>query len=55
MNVDIHSLQISGPELTFIVYPAALQLMPFGNLWAALFFLVLITLGIDTQVFLLLT
>ena len=51
MNIDITSLQISGPELSFIVYPAALNLMPLKNLWSALFFLVMITLGIDTQVF----
>lgn len=38
----------SGPELAFIVYPAALALMPAASYWSILFFLMLMTLGIGT-------
>jgi SNF family Na+-dependent transporter len=40
---------LSGPQLTFIVYPSILASMPFGNFWAVLFFFAMILLGIDTQ------
>ena len=39
-------------ELTFVAYPTALCLMPFSNFWAVIFFVMMIFLGIDTQVFL---
>ena len=34
----------------FIVYPAALATLPKAHVWAVIFFLMLITLGLDSQV-----
>ena len=38
-----------GPELAFITYPMALRFSPVPQLWSFLFFLMLITLGLDTS------
>ncbi|MBA3065745.1 sodium-dependent transporter [bacterium] len=38
----------SGPSLAFIVFPKALSLMPLAPLFAVLFFIMLITLAIDS-------
>ena len=34
----------------FIAYPEAIAKMPVPHLWAVLFFIMLITVGLDTQV-----
>lgn len=49
-KVPIDKLPLGGCELAFVTYPAAISLLPFPNLWALLFFFMLITLGIDSQV-----
>ncbi|NEP19446.1 MAG: sodium-dependent transporter [Leptolyngbya sp. SIO4C1] len=44
----IAELAASGPGLAFVIFPQALSLMPLPGLFSALFFLMLISLGIDS-------
>eukprot|EP00794_Sanderia_malayensis_P019884 gene19884-21825_t len=43
------TIATDGPGLVFIVYPAALATMPQPHVWGVIFFLMLITLGLDSQ------
>jgi len=43
-------LLCTGPGLVFVVYPAAIARMPGSPVWAALFFVFLFTVGVDSQV-----
>ncbi|KAL7845873.1 hypothetical protein AOLI_G00240650 [Acnodon oligacanthus] len=48
-NVHISEIAQSGPGLAFIAFPRAVSMMPFPQLWAVSFFLMIIMLGLDTQ------
>lgn len=47
-NVDIDKVGLEGPGLVFIVYPEAISLMSGSTFWSIIFFLMLITLGLDS-------
>ena len=47
--MNINELDISGPGLLFITFPACLSTMAFPNMWILLFFFTMFLIGIDTQ------
>ncbi|XP_022044920.1 sodium- and chloride-dependent GABA transporter 2-like isoform X1 [Acanthochromis polyacanthus] len=49
MGVDITTVAESGPGLVFIVYPQAVTLLPWPQVWSVCFFVMIILLGIDGQ------
>ncbi|KAK3105170.1 hypothetical protein FSP39_018821 [Pinctada imbricata] len=49
-NVHIGTVVKDGPGIAFMVYPEALSKMPLPQLWSILFFFMLFTVGLDSQV-----
>ena len=48
-DLAINELELSGVSLSFNVFPKALAILPWANLWVFCFFLAMILLGIDSQ------
>jgi NSS family neurotransmitter:Na+ symporter len=47
-GVSVADVAASGPGLAFVVFPSALAMMPWATFFSAIFFLTLLTLGIDS-------
>jgi SNF family Na+-dependent transporter len=48
-GVPIEDMPIQGMELTFVVYPALINTLPYPQFWSILFFMMLTTLGLGTE------
>ncbi|XP_047236465.1 sodium- and chloride-dependent GABA transporter ine isoform X3 [Girardinichthys multiradiatus] len=48
-NLPVDNIATDGPGLVFVVYPEVLSTMPGFQLWAPLFFIMLLCLGLDSQ------
>jgi len=49
-NKDINEVAKDGSSLVFIVYPEAISILPIPQFWSVIFFIMLITLGLDSSV-----
>ena len=50
LRCHIDFLVYPGPGLVFVIYPQAFANMPVPQLWAVLFFFMLLCLGLDSEV-----
>lgn len=50
LGIEIEKVASEGYSLVFEVYPEALTTLPFARFWSILFFIMLLTLGIDSAV-----
>lgn len=51
-NSSIESLPLHGSELGFISFPITISYLPYANLWSILFFIMLVTIGIGSEIIL---
>uniref|UniRef100_A0AAQ5ZI20 Transporter n=1 Tax=Amphiprion ocellaris TaxID=80972 RepID=A0AAQ5ZI20_AMPOC len=47
-KVDLDKVAIDGAGLVFVIYPEAIATLPGSSVWAVIFFIMLLTLGIDS-------
>ena len=48
MGAEVADVATSGPGLSFVVFPSAILLMPAPQVWAILFFFMMIILGLGS-------
>uniref|UniRef100_A0A3Q3W523 Transporter n=1 Tax=Mola mola TaxID=94237 RepID=A0A3Q3W523_MOLML len=48
-SIPVSDLAVDGPGLVYIVYPQAFANMPVAQLWAVMFFFMLLCLGLDSE------
>ncbi|XP_058483268.1 sodium- and chloride-dependent GABA transporter ine [Solea solea] len=48
-GIPVSDLAVDGPGLVYVVYPQAFANMPLPQLWAVLFFFMLLCLGLDSE------
>ncbi|KAG5330985.1 INE protein, partial [Acromyrmex heyeri] len=48
-NMSVDAVLTDGPGLVFVIYPQALAKMPASQLWAVLFFFMLVCLSLNSQ------
>ncbi|XP_067930581.1 sodium- and chloride-dependent glycine transporter 2-like [Watersipora subatra] len=49
LGVEVDKVSDGGTGLAFIIFPAAILTLPFPPFWSVLFFVMLLTLGLDSQ------
>ncbi|XP_051255873.1 sodium- and chloride-dependent GABA transporter ine [Dicentrarchus labrax] len=48
-GIPVSNLAVDGPGLVYVVYPQAFANMPVAQLWAVMFFFMLLCLGLDSE------
>ncbi|KAF1378862.1 hypothetical protein PFLUV_G00194910 [Perca fluviatilis] len=48
-GIPVSDLAVDGPGLVFVLYPQAFANMPVAQLWAVMFFFMLLCLGLDSE------